>query len=114
MGRRAPWMAVLALAVVSSVRCGKSPEELCRDAAQGFCHKVFECVEGEPRRAMEGGTFEGCMASHAATCPADPCDRGMTYHADKAEECVAAWRTMTCGAFGMNPNVAVCDLICTP
>ena len=98
--------------------CGgeKSARELCEEATQAYCDKVFDCVEGEPRRADEGGTKTACFMQNVAVCPVGPACGGSepSYHQDKAEACAQQYHALSCSEFGVNPNLAVCDEICTP
>jgi hypothetical protein len=116
MSRLLRLIAVLTLAAASCGGSTKDANQLCREATVGFCEKVFTCAEGEPLRADEGGTKEACVTKGQALCPsaAQPCSATETYHQDRAEQCVAAWQSLTCTAFGMQPNLPICDEICTP
>jgi hypothetical protein len=98
--------------------CGsqKSARELCEESARAYCDKVFDCPEGQDRRADEGGTKEACVTQNLTFCPVDaPCGGSEpNYHQDKAEQCAEQYQALTCSAFGANPNLPVCDEICTP
>jgi hypothetical protein len=110
---------LIAVLTLSAASCGgstKDANELCKESAVGFCEKVFACAEGEAMRTDLGGTKEACVTKQQAYCPpaAKPCSDTETYHQDKAEQCVAAWGALTCAAFGVEPNLPICDEICTP
>lgn len=112
-------LGVGVVAVLLSVAgCGggdKSARELCEESTRAFCDKVFDCAQGESRRAEEGGSKDACFTKNVQICPqASPCSASETYHQDKAERCAADYRALTCEAFGTMPNLAVCDEICTP
>jgi hypothetical protein len=107
-------VAVL-LAVMSCSDGDKSARELCQEATRAYCDKVFDCAEGEPKRTDEGGSKDACFTKNVQVCPqASACSASQTYHQDKAEQCAADYRALSCAAFGAMPNLAVCDEICTP
>jgi len=104
--------------ILLAAGCGgaeKSATEFCKEAAQAYCDKVFDCPEGASRRAMEGSTKEACVASAQAVCPTpgQTCPGTQTYHADKAQQCASDYGTLSCSAWAAEPNLAVCDDICT-
>lgn len=105
-----------ALMLVAACGGEKSARELCEESMQAYCDKVFDCAEGEPLRAAEGGSKAACFTQNITICPVGPPCSGTepNYHQDKAEACAAQANALTCAEFGMGSNLPVCDEICTP
>jgi hypothetical protein len=88
---------VVTLAVAGCGGGSSSSGDLCVQAAQASCDKIFTCAEGEPARESAGGTKEKCLTD---MCPAGggTCPSGTTYHPDKAQQCVDQTKNATCAA----------------
>lgn len=100
-----------------------SPVELCKQEASALCDKVFKCYtkdELDAAKTLVGLNSADCAVKFQADCTPEKsnCNAGETYHEDKAQACLAAYKTFTCddvkGAFaGTTPAPAACDQSCT-
>jgi hypothetical protein len=107
------------LALLGCGSSGSSGTALCLQAGQATCDKIFDCAEGMPARADNGGTKDACVAMWNTLCSASGgmCSTG-TYHADKAQQCVTDTKAVACNqldpTFGTVPLPASCSQVCGP
>jgi hypothetical protein len=104
-------MKRLMLAMVLAAGCGGiGPEQLCRDAADARCTKLFTCFKGAAERdaLMLGASSDECVALLAKECKSDakPCDAGRLYDVSAATQCISEYKALKCEAVraGMFPT----------
>jgi hypothetical protein len=98
-----------------------SGQEACRQTSRIICDRLFDCAEGEPYRAANGGNKDGCIQFYDQECLDSPtgCAPGQIYNSEKGQQCVAAIRAVTCAQVGSSSdlnetfNPAPCRETCT-
>ena len=96
------------------------PVEACKQVFEITCDKMFKCFTKEELDAAKpliGINTADCVAKFSADCTPEKtnCNAGETYHADKMQSCLDAYRTFTCDDIKADPPVtpAACDQTCT-
>ena len=98
------------------------PVEGCKQGNDVVCEKVFNCFttaekESSFFKQIFGIDKADCVTKFNAECTPDKqnCKAGQTFHADKANECLEAYKKFNCEDVKADPPItpAACDQLCS-
>ena len=121
--RRLALFSVFAASISSLSSCGGSDlseQEGCNQVYASLCNKFYDCYSKDDLAANKDifGLNRGDCAVKYQNMNCTPtmvaCDSGQTYHPDKAQSCLAGFKSLSCSDIMMTPlpTPAVCDQIC--
>lgn len=95
---------------------GPSAESACRQLTSVVCDKVYTCLTAEELALAGefGSTEEECrtLINAENSCAEDvQCEEG-EYNAAKADDCLDAFRALSCANLRAGTTPAVCDEVC--
>lgn len=109
--RKALCVVMLGLGLFPLNGCGgddkgsSDPVELCKQAAQAVCSRIFACYSAEELDAASatvGNNEADCVTKIGGkdgfncTTEGVKCDSGETFRADKANECIDQFQSLSC------------------
>jgi hypothetical protein len=128
---KALYLLMLGVGVLPLNGCGdddkdstsSDPVALCKEAAKTLCSKFFSCYSKEEldaSAAFLGNNEADCVTKFSGadnfncTTEGTKCDSGESFHADKANECVSQFKSLSCNEItsGNVATPAACDETC--
>jgi len=114
-------LLAVVVVVAACVGCGSgtTPVSYCNDFQSEICVRVFECTDPPPPDPTFYGTsVAACQAmlktmNCATASNTNPCSLGDSFHADKADACVADLKAASCAAFNAGFNSDNCAAVCS-
>ena len=112
-------LVVTAAAAFAGCGSGTTPVSYCNDLQAELCARVFECTDPPPPDPTVWGTSVAdcttmARAKNCATASnTQPCPNRETYHADKADACVADLKAASCATFNAGFNSDNCLSVCS-
>ena len=109
-------IVALAMFGLLGLGCGSSssdlsPQDACNQIMSATCDYMNKCLGSAGLQLMGYTSVSACTTDMQKECTSTgSCGSGETYHGDKAQTCVDAYKSLTCTSTSDMP--AACDQIC--
>ena len=114
-----PVLVVVAAAAFVGCGSGTTPVSYCNALENEVCVRVFDCTTPPPPDpSLYGASVADCQAmlraqNCATSSNSEPCPSGQSFHADKADACVADIKAESCGDFNSGFTSGNCLSVCS-
>jgi len=112
-------LALLVALMGNALGCGSNsndltPQQACNGVIGAFCDWTNRCAGAAGLTALGNYTSTADCTSQmqASTCAgtSSPCALGKTFHSDKAQQCIDAFKSFSCTSTTAKPDV--CNQVC--